>query len=471
MCSRMAISSSSASPSRTATARQPEASTPTATSRSVLSTVTGNTGAPRGAGGIYATGLLTLEDSLVSANHVEGSGTGGVYASFETQISDSEISGNDGEGTSSVGGLYMESNGDLTDVTITGNSASGESSVGGLYTYFNQESDLERVKILDNSAFGKYAVGGWWNYANVDAHDLVVDGNHGDIYGTGGIFVECCTGRLELEDATISHNTAPGDSTGGITNGGESSFENVTIGGNTAGTSGVGGVYNDSDLILQNATIAGNSAGGEGSGGFWNSAEATVRNTIISGNTPRNCNAGIELDSEGGNLSEKAGCGFTDALDLTSADPLLGPLADNGGFSMTHALMPGSPAIDAAVDCPAPDADQRGVPRRQGPACDSGAFEVAVAVTVHGVWGDILCDHAVGAEDAVAMISVAALGNAGEPAGDQCPAPDESILFGDETVPRRWGDVNCDGAANALDGLWILRYLALIPLPRPEGAR
>jgi hypothetical protein len=64
------------------------------------------------------------------------------------------------------------------------------------------------------------------------------------------------------------------------------------------------------------------------------------------------------------------------------ADPGLGPLADNGGPTETHALRPGSVAISAAVDCPPPDTDQRGVPRPQGAACDTGAYEFALFVDI-----------------------------------------------------------------------------------------
>ncbi|MFW5741597.1 MAG: choice-of-anchor Q domain-containing protein, partial [Myxococcota bacterium] len=56
---------------------------------------------------------------------------------------------------------------------------------------------------------------------------------------------------------------------------------------------------------------------------------------------------------------------------ITFADPLLQPLADNGGVSQTFALAQGSPAIDLGSDCP--DVDQRGVERSE--PCDSGAFE------------------------------------------------------------------------------------------------
>jgi hypothetical protein len=73
-------------------------------------------------------------------------------------------------------------------------------------------------------------------------------------------------------------------------------------------------------------------------------------------------------------------CSFTGPHDQPNINPLLAPLADNGGPTMTHALMPGSPAIDkggtSANQCPT--TDQRGIARPQGPACDVGAFELEV---------------------------------------------------------------------------------------------
>lgn len=433
------------------------------------SNVTGNVGGPGGAGGIDATAEVTILDSFISDNHSEGSGTGGIRSTFETHISNTTIAANEASGTGSVGGLYMEDDGDLTNVTISGNSTNGESSTGGLYTRFNTATNLTRVKILDNSASGNYAVGGWWNNATVKASDVVIDGNQGGTYGEGGLFIECCNGKLELSRATVSDNTAPSDSGGGIWNSGESTLTNVTVSGNSAGSLGIGGVYNDSSLTLDSVTIVANSAGAGGAGGFWNDDMASARNTIISGNVVANCHEGTAVASEGGNLSDDSGCGFTDALDHPGTQPMLDTLGDNGGFSMTHALLPQSPAIDAGVGCPPPDTDQRGVARPQGPACDSGAYEVAQVVTVHGFWGDILCDGSVGAEDAVAMLGKAVFGDAGEPADPNCPTPDESVLVGDQSVARRWGDVNCDGVANVLDGLWILRHLAQIPLPKPLG--
>jgi hypothetical protein len=102
-----------------------------------------------------------------------------------------------------------------------------------------------------------------------------------------------------------------------------------------------------------------------------------VTGTIVaSGTGGRDC-AGTLGEDQGYNLDGDDSCGFTRATDITNTDPLLGPLANNGGPTQTMALLPGSPAIDkggtAANGCLA--TDQRGVTRPQGPACDIGAFE------------------------------------------------------------------------------------------------
>ena len=68
-------------------------------------------------------------------------------------------------------------------------------------------------------------------------------------------------------------------------------------------------------------------------------------------------------------------CGLSDTSDQPNTDPLLGPLADNGGDTLTHALLDDSPAIDQGVCVAGIDTDQRGVSRPQSTTCDIGAFE------------------------------------------------------------------------------------------------
>jgi hypothetical protein len=116
----------------------------------------------------------------------------------------------------------------------------------------------------------------------------------------------------------------------------------------------------------------------------------TLRDTILSANSangaPENCRS--PLTSGGGNVEDTSPsqCGLG-AGDRIGVDPLLGPLAANGGPTLTQRPLTGSPALDAGVACAA--TDQRGVARPQGAACDSGAYELAPPVPVTGDAGSV----------------------------------------------------------------------------------
>jgi hypothetical protein len=149
---------------------------------------------------------------------------------------------------------------------------------------------------------------------------------------------------------------------------------------------------------LTNCTLALNSASG-GSGGSGGSpgsgqgspgvtgingvaygalvGEATILNCILATNLPANCYSGV--DDAGHNLSSSPGC-LTNVSSLNGVDPKLASLAWNGGPTPTMALLPGSPAIDAAETSTAPFTDQRGFPRPYGSAADIGAFEYGSAL-------------------------------------------------------------------------------------------
>ena len=116
-----------------------------------------------------------------------------------------------------------------------------------------------------------------------------------------------------------------------------------------------------------NATIASNTGGGIEQ--WWRRLDVT--GTIIANNGV-NCTGTV---TDGGTNMQFPGT--TCSLSITSADPLLQPLASNGGPTQTHALTAGSPAIDADTEIcpPTPPTDQRGVVRPQGAGCDIGAFE------------------------------------------------------------------------------------------------
>lgn len=144
---------------------------------------------------------------------------------------------------------------------------------------------------------------------------------------------------------------------------------NVTFTENSAAFGG--GMQNlGANPTLTNVTFSGNTAGGAIYNG---SSNPTIRNSIMYGNTggeivDTNSSAPVVTYSivQGG----YAGEGNLDA------DPMLGALANNGGFTQTMALSAGSPAIDAGTNSGCPATDQRGIARPFGIQCDIGAYEV-----------------------------------------------------------------------------------------------
>ena len=154
---------------------------------------------------------------------------------------------------------------------------------------------------------------------------------------------------------------------------------NTTVSGNTAGEGG--GIHSIRPLTLANSTITMNEAV-RGGGVYSVDGVVDLVNTVIAGNTASNgpdCSG--ELTSLGHNLVGNAiGCDFGAASGdqvgfQFGIDPKLSPLQDNGGPTFTHALLDGSPAIDAGDNASCPSTDQRSVARPQGAACDIGAYE------------------------------------------------------------------------------------------------
>jgi len=203
---------------------------------------------------------------------------------------------------------------------------------------------------------------------------------------------------MKVTESTISENSSSAGGGIAVVNG-TLDVINSTISGNSATTDGGGIASDGGTLRLNNVTTARNTADsdgdGIGDGGGLASAGAFVSmsNTIIADNADvggeaPDCTG--EINSQGYNLIENsAHCVLVGGpADITGRDPKLGPLADNGGTTQTHALRCGSPAIDAGNPA-APGSggnaceanDQRGVSRPQDgcahavPRCDIGAFE------------------------------------------------------------------------------------------------
>ena len=348
-----------------------------------------------GGGGIWTQGVLTLTNSTISSNRVaiDGGGIwtkdalivttstitgnsaakgGGIYSSSGTAyLSSSTVSDNTAAGEG--GGISNNGTLTLTNSTVSGNTASNGHG-GGIYN--KGTADLTDSTVSDNSA--SILGGGTYNSGTANFTNSIVSDNTAGNDG-GGIRND---GTLVLTNSTVISNTSTGNSGGGINSySGTLTLTNSTVSGNSALRYG-GGILNfgGGTLTLSNSTVSGNSADIAGGGILNDVGTADMVNTIIAGNSaPTSADCSGFLTSIGHNLiGNNSGCGFTVITgDLVNIDSKLGPLQDNGGPTFTHALLPGSPAIDHVPpeNCLV-TTDQRGVARPQGVACDIGAFEV-----------------------------------------------------------------------------------------------
>lgn len=196
--------------------------------------------------------------------------------------------------------------------------------------------------------------------------DTTIADNHAT-QGGGG--VQVADALLIADRITVSGNSVKDGGGGGMqTFRSEMQVTNSTISGNSAfSTKGAGLSFGSGVSTLLHVTVVDN-IGGYGVGGDF--GDATLENVIIANNAGGDCQTNVVVSASGGNLDSDGSC----SVALT-APPQIGPLADNGGPTQTHGLLPGSPAIDAASGCPPPATDQRGEPRPQGNGCDLGAFE------------------------------------------------------------------------------------------------
>jgi len=242
--------------------------------------------------------------------------------------------------------------------------------------------------------------------------NCTVSGSY-DAYTGGGIYNDGSNGSatLTVTNSTISgnHSAAPhgAGNGGGIFNDGYYGSATLTVTNSTfsdnfanlAGPSGGGAIYNygefgSATLTVHGSTFNGNSSyqgGAVYNVGYFGSATVAIGDTILNGGE-----LGANLDNWSGsvtslgyNLSNDNGGGFLTATgDQINTDPMLGPLQDNGGPTFTHALLMGSPAIDAGKNFGAETTDQRGpgflrtfddasiANADSGDGTDIGAYEV-----------------------------------------------------------------------------------------------
>ena len=342
-------------------------------SRDVLSlsssTVSGNSSGGNGGGIFTRAGDVSLSSSTVSGNSSGGNGGGISTSNGDVSLSSSTVSDN-----SSVGGTYGGGGGISTDsgnVSLSSSMVSGNSSGGdgGGISTSNGDVSLSSSTVSDNSSVSNYYGGGgiYTDRGDVSLLNSTVSGNSAASRG-GGIYIYEVAG-LSLVNSTVSGNSSVGDG---------------------------GGIHIYGDVSLLNSTISGNSSGAIGGGGvvFPEYNSVTINNSIIAGNTDNGTAPDVlAVDDVANNLfvrnsliGNATGSGITAATgagNILNQAALLGSLADNGGPTLTHRLLPGSPAIDAGNNALAVDRggnaltnDQRGEARIAFGTVDIGAYEL-----------------------------------------------------------------------------------------------
>lgn len=315
-----------------------------------------NSGAAGNGGAIYAgNGTLDIRNSQI------GTGTGGNHAGGVVGV-------NGGGGIFNAGGMLTVANSTIASNTVHGIIGSG----GGIFNAAGGSVNISRITIIGNFAHGTHPADG------------------------GGLFN---SGTASISDSTLSGNSSDGQG-GGLWNNGTLQLSQVTVSGNTSITGG-GGIYTEGtgSLDIRNSTITLNSASGNGGGLGIDGVDGEVylESTIVARNIQMaaagDVNGTVVATSQYNLIGINTGVvGLIHGTNNnivgtgTPIDPLLGSLADNGGPTMTHLLLSGSPAFNRGSNPDDQDFDQRGEDflRTIGSQTDIGALEVQIPFTAVG---------------------------------------------------------------------------------------
>jgi hypothetical protein len=366
-------------------------------------------------GAIFSQENLALTDCLILNNAATDDG-GAIYNQFGSlTVTSSMIRSNAGN---SGGGVFSRE-GALTIETSTVEANSGN--VGGGIRYAQGTALIDRSTVRNNVATG--AGGGIHStFATLQVRASSISGNIGK--DAGGLY--SADGSTSIIDSTISGNQATGGGGGGIWHlSGGLAMSNSTVSGNSATGDGGGlhvRTYAGQSARIAHSTIAFNQAdsdnsnSGQGGGVFiqlQTGAPVTISHVIVADNS-RGDVTGM-LAAQHSLITANTGATITDNGGNqigTAAFPMiamLGPLADNGGPTMTHAILAASPAVDAGEllassgENNAPQHDQRGnsFTRVAGARIDIGAFEAHPVVMTTAQLGDYNANGEVDAADYV----------------------------------------------------------------------
>lgn len=354
-------------------------------------------------GGILMLGSnLTLQDSQVTANRTSGSGGGirgfgGTLTLLNSSITDNTAAL--GGGLAATGSVV-----NLTQGTVARNTATQEGGGGVFLEQFGRFT-ASQSQIVDNVGLGSAETtgGGFFvsDLSAVNLKDTTLSGNTANV--GGGIYIDGYS-SVTLGSSTAFGNSARGRGGAAFVNFGELRVTNSTISGNESQQRGSAifaqpdDLQEASNVFLNHATISGNIVvDASGALRFEAGSRLQIGNTILSGNVGGGpfyqeasidgdatvINLGNNLLGDSSNTINSAFSGFnfnpsdiiatSDRSLPTALSDILGPLADNGGLTLTHALAAGSPAIDAGDNANCPATDQRGEARDL--QCDIGAYE------------------------------------------------------------------------------------------------
>ena len=318
---------------------------------------------------VIGASALNVINSTVRRNLAGNSG-GGISAASTVTLSGCAISGNSA-GIGSGGGINAATAA-LTNCSVTGNSAG--SSRGGIPPVGVGGGIAANVATLTGCTVSGNTAGVEGGGINASTATLTGCTVSGNLAGSDGGGINA--GTATLTNSTISGNSA-WNAGGGVRTTTLAAVTNTTISHNSAGTLG-GGIWAHGATLL-NVTVVENSSG-TGGGIFFDSrlGAFSVRNSLIALNLAGYSGTGPDLTgdfinsaftSQGHNLigDGTGGTGFTNGANgdivgtaANPIDPKLGPLANNGGRTKTHALLAGSRAIDRGDSSILPPTDQRG---------------------------------------------------------------------------------------------------------------